>query len=281
MMAGAIYIEFTFSSESEYAYEILTAELADQGFESFSEEEGALKAYIQKDILDANALDETLTRLLHKFSFSYTQKEIAPQNWNAVWESNFTDITVENKLRVRAVFHEPSPSYPIEIIIQPKMSFGTGHHATTWLVMSEMLELGFINKSVLDFGTGTGILAILAEKLGAADIWAVDNDAQCIENSQENFELNGTSGIRLALGDITAAPEGKNFDIIIGNITRNVILQFLPQIRSCLEPGGLFLASGFYGDDLEIISGEAFSLNMLLQRHRLRDKWCMAVFKRV
>lgn len=280
-MAGAIYIEFTFVSESEYAYEILTAELADLGFESFSEENGELKAYIQKDIFDENALDETLTRLLHKFPFRYSQKEIAPQNWNAVWESNFSDIRVEDRLRVRAVFHEPDPSYPIEIIIQPKMSFGTGHHATTWLVMSEMLEIDFQDKTVFDFGTGTGILAILAEKLGAADIYAVDNDPQCIENCNENFELNGTYGIRLALGDITAVPEGKNFDIIIGNITRNVILQFLPQIRARLEPGGLFLASGFYEDDLAILSSEASALGMLLQRHRLRDKWCMAVFKRV
>jgi ribosomal protein L11 methyltransferase len=275
------YLEFSFSSDSEYAYEILTAELADLGFETFTEEAGELKAYIQKDVLDKTSLDETLTRLLHKFPFSYTQKEIPPQNWNAVWESNFSDIVVEEKLRVRAVFHEPDPSYPTEIIIQPKMSFGTGHHATTWLVMNEMLALTFENKSVFDFGTGTGILAILAAKLGAADTWAVDNDPQCIENCRENFELNRTSGIHLALGDITALPEDKNFDIIIGNITRNVILQFLPQIRSHLKPDGLFLASGFYEDDLEIISGESFSLDMLLQRHMLRDKWCMAVFKRV
>jgi ribosomal protein L11 methyltransferase len=274
------YLEFSFSSDSEYAYDILTAELADLGFESFTEEDKELKAYIRQGELNQNELEETLSRLLHKFPFTYSQKEIAPQNWNAVWESNFPDILVGDKLRVRAVFHEPDPKYPIEIIIQPKMSFGTGHHATTWLMMNEMLNLEFKNKAVFDFGTGTGILAILAAKLGASDIVAVDNDPQCIENSAENFELNGTRGITLSLGDITALPKVKNFDIIIGNITRNVILQFLPQIKERLKENGLFLASGFYEDDLEILSQEASALGMRLQRHAVRDKWCMAVIKR-
>jgi ribosomal protein L11 methyltransferase len=276
-----VYTEFSFSSDSEYAYDILTAELADLGFESFTEEDGELKAYVQKEVLDDSLLDETLSRLLHKFPFSYTQKEIAPQNWNAVWESNFPDICVDDKLRVRAVFHEPDPSFPLEIIIQPKMSFGTGHHATTWLVMKEMLSIDFKNKSVFDFGTGTGILAILAAKLGAEDIEAVDNDPQCIENSVENFELNGTPGVGIALGDITVLAEDKKFDILIGNITRNVILHFLPQIKSHLRESGLFLASGFYEDDLEILSREASALGLRLQHHHVRDKWCMAVFKRV
>jgi ribosomal protein L11 methyltransferase len=274
---GITYIEAEFTSEQEYVYDILTAELADIGFESFTEEDGKLKAFIQQGIYAEAELNKLCDRLLHKFPFSYKTKEIAPQNWNNVWESNFPDITVEDKIHVRALFHEPKPEFPIEIVIQPKMSFGTGHHATTWGVMKLMLEIDFKGKKVFDFGTGTGILAILAHKLGAREIWAVDNDAQCIENSEENIEMNHAEEIKLALGDITAFPN-ITYDIIIGNITRNVILAFLPEIATKLNPNGVFIASGFYEEDLALIENAAAPLALTLKTQQVRDKWCAAVF---
>ncbi|MGZ5281178.1 MAG: 50S ribosomal protein L11 methyltransferase [Bacteroidia bacterium] len=276
-LQGTTYIEAEFTSPQHDVYEILMAELADIGFESFTEEEDSLKAFIQQGLYVENEFNELCDRLLHKFPFSFKLREIAPQNWNAVWESNFPDIKVEDKVHVRAMFHEPDPSCPIEIVIQPKMSFGTGHHATTWSVMKLMLDVDFKGKKVFDFGTGTGILAILAQKLGADEIWAVDNDPQCIENATENFELNHTPDIKLALGDITAF-QNITYDIIIGNITRNVILAFLPQIATNLNPGGVFIASGFYFNDLEMIQEAAALLSLTLKTQQTREGWCAAVF---
>ncbi len=279
-MQGITYLEAEFSSPQQDVFEILMAELADIGFESFTEEEDSLKAFIQKDIYAEADFSELCDRLLHKFPFSYKLREIAPQNWNAVWESNFPDITVDDKVHVRAQFHEPKPEYPIEIVIQPKMSFGTGHHATTWSVMKLMLDIDFSHKKVFDFGTGTGILAILAQKLGATEIWAVDNDPQCIENSEENFELNDTQEIKLALGDITAF-QNNTYDIIIGNITRNVILAFIGQIATNLKQNGVFIASGFYENDLAVIEEAAAALSLKLKTMQSRDNWCAAVFTKL
>ncbi|RYD81600.1 MAG: 50S ribosomal protein L11 methyltransferase [Sphingobacteriales bacterium] len=279
-MQGITYIEAEFSSPQEYVYDILMAELAEIGFESFTEEDGKLKAFIQQDIYAENEFSELCDRLLHKFPFSCKTKEIAPQNWNALWESNFPDITVDDKIHVRALFHEPKPEFPIEIVIQPKMAFGTGHHATTWSVMKLMLDIDFKGKKVFDFGTGTGILAILAQKLGATEIWAVDNDPQCIENSLENFEQNNTTEIKLALGDISAFGN-ENYDIIIGNITRNVILEFLPQIATKLQPKGVFIASGFYEEDLPLIENAAKPLSLQIKTKQTQEKWCAAVFSKL
>lgn len=279
-MQGITYLEAEFTSPQKDIFEILMAELAEIGFESFTEEEDSLKAFIQKDIYAEDEFNALVDRLLHKFPFSCTMREIVPQNWNAVWESNFPPIAVEDKVYVRALFHAPDPSYPYEIVIQPKMSFGTGHHATTWSVMKLMLNIDFEGKKVLDFGTGTGILAILAHKLGATEVWAVDNDPQCIENSGENFELNHTPDIKLALGDITAFGE-EQYHIIIGNITRNVILAFLDQIATNLLPNGVFIASGFYENDLGLIKQAAEPLGLSLETWQTRDNWCAAIFTKL
>jgi len=273
------YIEVRITSEAPYAFDILTACLAEIGFDSFETDDDSLKAYITENLFDADVLKQTCDQYLGFFPFEYSIKKIPYQNWNAIWESDFKPITVENKLRVRAVFHEPDPNFPIEIIIQPKMSFGTGHHATTHLVMEFMLGIDFNEKSVLDFGTGTGILAILANKLGALSVWAVDNDPQCIENATENFEINHCETISLGLGGAEASGLNK-YDVIIANITRNTILENIEVISLKLQPHGLLIASGFYEEDLSVLNAKATTKNLVIKQWKTMDKWCAAVYQK-
>jgi ribosomal protein L11 methyltransferase len=255
---------------------MLQAYMADAGFESFTEDDNVLCGYIRKEDFLLSLLQDMLSR----FELPPPAiNEIEPENWNAVWESNFQPIDIPGKLLVRAQFHEPRPEYPMEIVIEPKMSFGTGHHATTWQVMNIMFKLDFAGRKVLDFGTGTGILAILAQKLGAKEVWAIDYDPQCIENSEENFSINGSEDIRLLEGDIRAVNSG-GFDVIIGNITRNVILEFLPEIATRLAPSGFFIASGFYREDLPLINFPASELGLELITNTEKDKWCAALFQK-
>jgi ribosomal protein L11 methyltransferase len=275
-----VYYEVTLESSAPFAYDILTAGLSEIGFESFENEGDLLKAYIPENAYNADLLTETCAYYQNLFDFNYSVAAIPSQNWNAVWESNFQPITVDQRLRVRAVFHESDPSFPLELVIQPKMSFGTGHHATTWLVMQAVLDIDFHNKRVFDFGTGTGILAILANKIGATDVWAVDNDPQCTENASENLELNGCKGIHLATGDINNF-EGNIYDIVIGNITRNVIIAFLDDISSKLQSKGLFIASGFYEEDVPLLAEHAEKAGLALIKTNTKDKWCMAIFQKM
>jgi ribosomal protein L11 methyltransferase len=273
------YYEVTVQSSDPYAYDILTAAFAEIGFESFESEDDQLKAYVPVKTFDQQLFSETCDYYQGIFNFEISLNKIPAQNWNALWESNFQPINVGNRVRVRAVFHNPDPSYPIELIIQPKMSFGTGHHATTWLVMHAMLTIDFSGKKVMDFGTGTGILAILANKLGASGVWAVDNDPQCAENAVENFELNNSMNIQMATGSINVFGNLK-YDIIIGNITRNVIIEFLDDISIKLQDGGLFIASGFYDDDLPELILQARKSGLIFKKSNIKDKWCMAIFQK-
>ena len=273
------YLEISFLSNEQDTYDILMAGLSDIGFDSFTEEEGNLKAYIPLQAYDEALFNEYINDSRQRLNFSYTSKNIPYENWNAVWESNFQPISIGNKLRVRAVFHEPDPSFEMELVIQPKMSFGTGHHATTWLVMDSLLKTSVAGKKVMDFGTGTGILIILAQKLGASPCFAVDNDPNCIENSEENFQLNHTGNIMLKLGDIRSFDE-TDYDIIIGNITRNVIIEFLPEISSRLKKAGSFIGSGFYESDLEILKEKASAFGLNLIHTTTKDQWCTATFNK-
>jgi ribosomal protein L11 methyltransferase len=274
-----VYYEVIIQTSEPFAYDILTAALSEIGFESFDDESAVLKAYIQESLFDNDILDSTCKYYQELFPFTYSIQKIPYQNWNAIWESNFQPITVEDQVLVRAVFHDADPSYPLELVIQPKMSFGTGHHATTWLVMQAMLTIDFHGKKVMDFGTGTGILAILANKIGAVDVWAVDNDPQCTENASENLELNHCTEIHLATGNINAF-EGNVYDIVIGNITRNVIIEFLDDISLKLQTNGLFIASGFYETDVPVLQQDAVKVGLNLIRTNTRDKWCMAIFQK-
>jgi ribosomal protein L11 methyltransferase len=203
---------------------------------------------------------------------------IPHQNWNEVWESNFQPVVVENFCAVRAPFHEPVQDVVHEMVIMPKMSFGTGHHATTWMMMAQMQHIDFAGKKVFDFGTGTGILAILAEKLGAERVVAIDNDEWSIENGKENAERNGCSKIGLYFA--SSVPD-QQFDIVLANINRNVILMHLQYLVPAIIPQGLILFSGLLADDEEDIVTACSGEGLQLLRQQSRNNWISLLFQRM
>jgi ribosomal protein L11 methyltransferase len=243
------YTEVKFTANSAEQNEILIAQLAQIGFEGFEEEDNILKAFIKQNEFSAAAVDE----IANSNQLTYTTTAIAQQNWNAQWESSFEPVVVNDFAAIRAGFHEPVKNVRHEIIITPKMSFGTGHHATTYLVMEQMSRLDFTGKAVMDFGTGTGVLAILAEKMGATEIVAIDNDDWSIDNAKENISNNKCTHIVIQQGESIGA--GRKYDIILANINLNVILQNMPLIAAACEAGTQILLSGFlYTDEAAIIA---------------------------
>lgn len=253
------YVEVTIHIRNSELQEILIAELAEAGYYGFAEEEELFKAYINEG--DFN--EGLLKSILGNNQIVYKLNTIEEQNWNQLWESNFEPITVDDFVGVRASFHQPIENVQHEIVITPKMSFGTGHHATTWMMMKDMQSLDFSGKTVFDFGTGTGILAILAEKLGAAEVLAVDYDDWCIENATENLETNDCSKITLMKGD--TANVMQQFDIILANINRNIIEDNFQWLAQNLKPGATLLLSGLLKEDEQSIVKliEAFKLKYM------------------
>lgn len=266
------YIEIIIPELTAGKMDLLTALLDEIGFTGFEQRGKSLAAFIDKENLDANALENVAKE--QDFEFSTT--EIQEENWNAVWESNFDPIRVANFVGIRADFHEPMPDVVHEILITPKMSFGTGHHATTYMMVQQMEALDWKGKSVFDFGTGTGILAILAEKLGAAHIHAVDNDAWSIENAAENFAKNNTQRVELNLADTPDIT--KNYDIILANINKNIILAYIETLTSLLPKGGLLMLSGLLETDEIDIIAETERLQLNLLRKESKDQWISLLF---
>ncbi|MFM6925002.1 MAG: 50S ribosomal protein L11 methyltransferase [Ferruginibacter sp.] len=237
------YLQIEFETPDESESEILVALLTDAGFESFEEKENSLSAFIQ----EAGFKEDILENILTIVPVNYAITVIPQQNWNAQWESSFEPIVVHDFVAIRAAFHKPVMHVKHEIIITPKMSFGTGHHATTFMMIDQMEALDFTNKKVVDFGTGTAVLAILAEKMGAVSINAIDYDEWSIENSIENAAANNCSRISLVKAE-TIAP-GDTYDIILANINLNVILDNLDAIKSVSKEGSIILLSGFMKQD--------------------------------
>lgn len=223
--------------------DLLIAQLSAIGFEGFEESETELKAYIEESGFDENELKQ----IIDQYYVSYSKSIIKKENWNAVWESNFEPVLVDNFVGIRAGFHAPLQGVLHEIIITPKMSFGTGHHATTYAVMQLMQEIDFQGKSVFDYGTGTGILAILAEKLGATEILAVDYDDWCVENASENILINDCQFIDIQKND--TAETSKTYQVVIANINKNIILDNLAYLAKAVVPGGEIILSGLLSDD--------------------------------
>ncbi len=238
------YISYLFHPENEGQAEQLIALLSNQGFEGFEETDTTLKAFIAEDKLDQVEFDSVIDAFP---SISYEKEIVENINWNAAWESGFEPVIVHGFATVRAGFHQPVQGVQHEIIITPKMSFGTGHHATTFLMIEQMEGIGLSNKKVLDFGTGTGVLAILAEKMGADSITAIDNDDWSIENAKENIAANGCTHINLAKADAIATEI--TYDVILANINLNVILANLEAMKAVAEPGATVLLSGFLSAD--------------------------------
>lgn len=282
---GADYIEvlFTLSRPGSIEQDLLIAGLGEAGYESFLETETGFNAYIRRDEFSEQllraAIDEVAGGSADIPVFAYETRQIESRNWNQVWESNFQPVVIENKCRIRASFHETDPSFPLEIQIDPKMSFGTGHHETTYLMASWVLELSPDGKKVLDMGCGTGVLAILTAKMGATDVLAADIDAVCVESTAENAALNGVS-LASRETDIDGIRES-GFDLILANINRNVLLDHLPFYAEKLNSGGTLLLSGFYeGADLDVIREKAAASGLKYMESRSRNRWAAARFEK-
>lgn len=274
-----IYIEYDFRiSPKEPATEILIAELGEVGFESFVENEVGVLAYIQKNDWFETILKDIFILNSGEFQIDFEHKEIAQTNWNEDWEKNFEPIQVDDLVSIRATFHE-NPNLKYDIIIEPKMSFGTGHHETTHMMIQHLLELNLENKKVLDMGSGTGILAIFAEIKGAKPIDAIDIDEWCYTNSIENIERNNCHHITVYQGDAALLAD-KKYDIIIANINRNILLADMKIYASCLEKNGILLLSGFYEDDLPMIDEEATNNQLKIVNTITRNKWLSAYYKK-
>lgn len=267
----ANYIEITFAVPDTDLQQVLIAQLAEEGFEGFEENETTLKGFIPEK--DYEAVNVQAIADGHQVSF--TTSLIESQNWNAVWESNFDPVVVDDFVAIRAGFHEPVAGVEHEIVITPKMSFGTGHHATTFMMLRQMRQLDFTGKKVFDFGTGTGVLAILAEKRGAADVYAIDYDDWSIENATENCANNQCSRIRLHQAD-NAADAGKA-DIILANINKNVILDNLIHLKNDLNEGGALLLSGLLISDEADIVNAARPLSLELKGKEVMNNWICLV----
>ena len=234
-----VYLEFEFTiSPLEPAREILVAELGELGFESFVEHEHGLSAYVLKEALGNTSINGLFILQNPDFQITYTSKEIVQQNWNAEWERNFKPIRVGESCMVRASFHSKE-NVAFDIIIEPKMSFGTGHHETTHMMLEHILGHEFNDKTVLDMGCGTGVLGILAAMKGAKAVDAVDIDEWCVVNSLENVERNNCSNVSVFQGDVQFLNSNKGYDVILVNINRNILLEDIPVYGRALKPGGL------------------------------------------
>jgi ribosomal protein L11 methyltransferase len=270
------YIELSLQIDPDFA-EIMMAELAELGFESFVETDEGLEAYIQEAIFDDLATKNMLEGYAERTAISYSFKQIAKQNWNEEWEKNFQPISIGNDIYVRADFHEAQPNYLYEIIITPKMSFGTGHHETTSMVMENQLTISHKDKKVLDVGTGTGILAVLASKLGATYISAFDIDEWSVENTIENVALNNAPNIAVRLGTIENEPQEK-YDIVLANINRNILLQQIPAYATFMAAGASLVISGFYETDIADIQAVAESVGLKKVAQLSKNQWASVVF---
>ena len=274
------YVEVSFSIiPFEPWNEIIIANLSILPYESFMEEGEYLKAYIQEQDFDPSDLTDLVLKLKTNKGviINYEYKNIEQQNWNHVWESHFEPVSINDQLHILAPFHLKDKYQGLIIEIEPKMSFGTGHHQTTFLMCEEISSLSLDGKNVLDMGSGTGVLAILAEKCGAKEILAIDIESWSVENCEENTKRNKCSKIISKLGDIIDI-NGQSFDVIIANINKNVLLSHLPSYSKCINANGILLLSGFFETDAEDLISAAFKENLVLKSKKIKDGWAMLCF---
>ncbi len=259
------------SLDLQTAIDILVAELGAVGFESFTENPDGLVAYIQKADWNASLLSDIQILQSDEVQFSYEAKEIEQVNWNEEWENNFEPIVVDQEVSIRAPFHA-DPKLKYDIVIEPKMSFGTGHHETTHLMVKHLNAMNLAGMDVLDMGCGTGILAIFAEMKGASSIDAIDIDNWCYENSLENVERNNCKAISVFEGDASLLKPNK-YDLIIANINRNILLADMSTYKASLRKNGVLLLSGFYTEDVEMIDASAQKNGLIFDKKLERNNW--------
>lgn len=270
------YIQYSFNiSPAEPGSDILISVLADVGFESFTQNETGIEAYIQKELDNESSVKELS---FNDFTFSYKRTEIPKKNWNEEWEKNFNPVLVDDLLCIRAHFHPESKISKHNIIITPKMSFGTGHHDTTWLMSKTMFELPLKNTYVLDMGCGTGILAILAKLLGAKHVQGIDIDEWSIENSMENASINGFNDIDFKKGDAHLLPLQETYDVILANINKNILKQDLASYYSSLKSNGCILLSGFFTTDIDELRETAKNIGFHFKESRHKNEWALIKF---
>jgi ribosomal protein L11 methyltransferase len=273
------YSRFQVTCVPEYS-EILMAEMAEAGFDSFLETDTGFEAYVTLENYDKERLEEIQARYGAQTPLTFEQDKIEKRNWNEEWEKSYQPISVDNRCLIRAAFHAPDPLYPYEIIITPKMSFGTGHHQTTYLMVKSQLDMDHRGKRVMDAGCGTAILSIMACKLGATSVEAFDIDEWSVINGQENIEVNSCTGIHLRQGKFEDLQPQGPFDIILANINKNVLLQEIKYYQGCLATGGLLLLSGFYTHDIADIAEEAGRYDLRPVRDDERESWAALLLKK-
>ena len=266
------YIGYTFKVKpKEPATEILIAQLGIEGFESFVENEDGVTAYIQENDWNSKILDDIQILNSDEFEINHKEEVIEQTNWNSEWEKNFNPIQIDNLVSVRAPFHE-NPNLKYDIVIEPKMSFGTGHHETTHMMIQHLLDMDLSDKKVLDMGCGTGILAIFSEMKGAKHVDAIDIDNWCYLNSIENIERNNCQYISVFEGDASLLIN-KRYDVIIANINRNILLNDMQSYMNSLVDDGVILFSGFYQDDIPVIDAEVSKYGLKIDKNIERNNW--------
>lgn len=271
-MADLIYIEYDFAvAPLQPASDILIAQLGEVGFDSFVENEEGVLAYILKDAWNKDILSGIQILENSNFSITHQFKEIEQQNWNSEWEKNFEQIVVGDICTVRAPFHK-APETKFDIVIEPKMSFGTGHHETTHMMLQHVLDHDFKGKSVLDMGSGTGVLAILTAMKNAASVDAIDIDNWCYLNAIENKERNHCNQINVYEGDVRLLKD-KKYDVIIANINRNILLEDIPAYAQCLHEGGILFLSGFYVEDMPSITKKCKDSGLTFEKNLEKNNW--------
>ena len=272
------FLEIDFRLNPVEYRDILLALLDHLGYDSFQETDTGLKAYILE-----SDFDETVLKTIPLFSnpnveITYEVDRLENKNWNEEWETHYEPINIDDQLYIRAPFHPEVPGFRMQLVIIPKMSFGTGHHQTTRLMARLLLKMDLVGKKVLDMGTGTGILAIISEKLGASAVDAIDNFDWAVENTEENAGLNQCSRISAIYGDAELL-SGKIYDVVIANINRNVLLEDIKHYRSALRTGGVLLLSGFFEDDFSLIEAEVQKGGGRLIAKEKEDRWVACRFE--
>lgn len=269
------YIKLEVKTEDHFQ-DILIGRLSLLGFEAFQEHDLQFDAWIANNLW-SDELEVDIKALQKEYEFSYQIETIKHQNWNAKWEADYEAICIDDFCAVRASFHDPYTQVKYEIIIDPKMAFGTGHHATTTMVMEQMREIELENKKVLDYGCGTGILAILASMMGAKPILAIDYDKLASDNTLENVAINKVENIEVAQGDINYVKDA-DYDVILANINRNVILQSIDRLNTLVKKNGILITSGYLPEDENIVKSAAEKLNFSLHMRTFKENWLCLTF---
>lgn len=280
-MNDYIEVRFDLTPCSETETDVLAALLCEIDYESFVPDERGLVAYVKKELFDELKIKTILTEFPFDNDISYKYEIVEGQDWNSEWEKNyFKPIIVKDQCVIHSSFHKDIPSLPYDIVIDPKMAFGTGHHATTSLIIEQLLEMDLVDKSVVDMGTGTGILAILASMRGASQITAIEIDPMAHANAIDNLKINNAESINLILGDASSLNKVKNIDVFIANINRNIITQDISAYASTLHSGSVMLLSGFYESDIPVIMEYARPLGLTYHSHTVKNDWsCLYLVK--